>query len=173
MRPLHVVASTAEAEALIRKLSLAGWTRRDGFALMDTSWDIGPQTLVCVGRLGDTHTASQAVLAAARGAGVVAICDPTGALGRRVRRDLERIGPLGWMPGTGEASANDVGLDEQQCKLLDHLAQGLTIAAAAEAEFISLRTANRRIAAARRSFGVSTTRQAVVAYVQHISAADG
>ena len=167
--PLHVVATTAEAEPLIRQLSNAGWESRSDFALLEANWDVAGRKVVCHARVADEHAASQAVLAAARGAGVVAVCDPSGMWGRRVRLDLERIGALGWLPGESSAAVDDLGLDEEQRSLLDHLAQGLTIAAAAEAEFISLRTANRRIASARKLFGVSTTRQAVVAYVQHSS----
>lgn len=48
--------------------------------------------------------------------------------------------------------------------LLERLASGATIAAAATAEFLSLRTANRRIAELRRRAGVGTTRELVVLY---------
>jgi hypothetical protein len=48
--------------------------------------------------------------------------------------------------------------------LLDRLATGSTIAAAAAAEFLSLRTANRRIAELRRRAGVGTTRELVLQY---------
>jgi DNA-binding CsgD family transcriptional regulator len=48
--------------------------------------------------------------------------------------------------------------------LLDRLATGSTIATAAAAEFLSLRTANRRIADLRRRAGVSTTRELVLLY---------
>jgi DNA-binding CsgD family transcriptional regulator len=48
--------------------------------------------------------------------------------------------------------------------LLDRLASGATIAAAATAEFLSLRTANRRIADLRRKAGVGTTRELVGLY---------
>ena len=51
-----------------------------------------------------------------------------------------------------------------QRALLDRLADGATIAAAAAGEFLSLRTANRRIAKVRALFGVRTTREAVLAY---------
>lgn len=54
----------------------------------------------------------------------------------------------------------------QQRALLDRLANGETIAAAAAAEFLSLRTANRRIAQARQLLGARTTREAVVVYVR-------
>lgn len=51
-----------------------------------------------------------------------------------------------------------------QLALLERLAAGSTIAAAATAEFLSLRTANRRIAELRHSLGVSTTRELVGLY---------
>jgi hypothetical protein len=54
----------------------------------------------------------------------------------------------------------------EQRALLDRLAAGETIAAAAAAEFLSLRTANRRIAEARQVLGVRTTREAVLAYLR-------
>ncbi|HEX7746536.1 MAG TPA: hypothetical protein VF462_14895 [Micromonosporaceae bacterium] len=54
----------------------------------------------------------------------------------------------------------------QQRALLDRLANGETIAAAAAAEFLSLRTANRRIAQARQLLGVRTTREAVLAFLR-------
>jgi hypothetical protein len=58
----------------------------------------------------------------------------------------------------------EAGLKPDHRALLDRLAAGDTIAAAAAAEFLSLRTANRRIAEARALFGARTTREAVVAY---------
>ncbi len=56
-------------------------------------------------------------------------------------------------------------LQPDQRALLDHLAAGRTIAAAAAAEFMSLRTANRRVAAVRTLFGVTSTSEAVRAYL--------
>lgn len=56
-------------------------------------------------------------------------------------------------------------LAPDQRALLERLATGDTIARAAECEFMSLRTANRRIAEARVLFGVSSTSDAVRAYL--------
>jgi DNA-binding CsgD family transcriptional regulator len=79
--------------------------------------------------------------------------------------DLSRLGPVhhgvGSEPGVAVAD-----LVPEQRALLDRLASGDTIAAAAAAEFLSLRTANRRIAEARALFGVRTTREAVLAYLR-------
>lgn len=57
-------------------------------------------------------------------------------------------------------------LRADQRALLERLATGDTVAAAAASEFMSLRTANRRIAAVRTLFGVSTTREAVRTYLR-------
>ena len=55
-------------------------------------------------------------------------------------------------------------LSPMEKALLERLASGATIAAAATAEFLSLRTANRRIAELRRRAGVGTTRELVGLY---------
>jgi DNA-binding NarL/FixJ family response regulator len=73
------------------------------------------------------------------------------------------------LPGTETAGRDGAGpgrLLPQQRALLDRLANGETIAAAAAAEYLSLRTANRRIAQARELLGARTTREAVLLYVR-------
>jgi DNA-binding CsgD family transcriptional regulator len=163
--PRHVVATSADADTVLRRLARDGWTARSGFALPDPSWDVGAAHIVLHGRIGDddTETAALAVLAAARGAGVVAICDPESPAGRALVDDLGRIGTV--QRGTDGADPVASLIPEQRA-LLDRLAAGDTIAAAAAAEFLSLRTANRRIAEARTLFGVRTTREAVLAYLR-------
>jgi hypothetical protein len=166
--PRHVVATPADADSVLRRLARDGWTSREGFALPDPAWDVTGAHLVLHGRIGDQETLQLAVLAAARGAGVVAICDAESALGRALVDDLSRLGPV--RHGTTHDSAGGDGpaadLVPEQRALLDRLAAGDTIAAAASAEFLSLRTANRRIAEARALFGVRTTREAVLAYLR-------
>jgi hypothetical protein len=68
--------------------------------------------------------------------------------------------------------ADPAALGPEHRALLDRLAAGDTIAAAAAAEFLSLRTANRRMAQARALFGVRTTREAVQAYLRVRDEAD-
>jgi DNA-binding NarL/FixJ family response regulator len=83
--------------------------------------------------------------------------------------DLNRLGPVHLDPDAdGDDRKADVfaQLIPEQRALLERLANGETIAAAAAAEFLSLRTANRRIAQARELLGVRTTREAVLAYLQ-------
>ncbi|GAB3233752.1 hypothetical protein GCM10027447_30350 [Glycomyces halotolerans] len=162
--PLHVVATGGEGDAIIRRCTAAGWRAHRGFALLEQTWDLTERRLLAHGPVGDDHTASQAVLAAARGAGVVAVAG--GKIALALAADLRRIGPVGLMPGKAEVD-DGLDLDAEQRSLLNRLAAGSTIAAAAEAEYVSLRTANRRIAAARATLGVKTTREAVMIYIKH------
>jgi DNA-binding CsgD family transcriptional regulator len=57
-------------------------------------------------------------------------------------------------------------LTQLERALLERLSSGNTLVAAAAAEFLSLRTANRRVAAMRRRGGVKTTRELVDLYQQ-------
>jgi DNA-binding NarL/FixJ family response regulator len=171
MTPRFVVASTTDATVALRRLARAGWHTREGFALTENSWDVADQKVVLYGRVADLDTAELAVHAAARGAGVVAIADPGTDVGRALLADLSRLGPVTRDPeaevsaGAAEGESDSPLLPEQRA-LLERLANGETIAAAAAAEFLSLRTANRRIAQAREALGVRTTREAVLAYLR-------
>lgn len=163
--PRHVVTSAADAETVLRRLTRDGWTLRDGFALPDPTWDVTAAHLVLHGRVTDTDTLQLVVLAATRGAGIVATTDPGSPVGRALVDDLSRLGPVHRGTGTDDPGTVTELIPEQRA-LLDRLAAGDTIAAAAAAEFLSLRTANRRIAEARALFGVRTTREAVLAYLR-------
>lgn len=201
--PRYVLASSVDATAVLRRLARAGWQTREGFALPESSWDVTSSRLILFGRVPDVDTAELALLAAARGAGVIAIADVRAEVGRALLADLERIGPVSTDPdatptvtgagkGAGKAAGSATGstgsagstagslaggagsgdhgpdnpLAPEQRALLERLAKGETIAAAAQAEFLSLRTANRRIAEARQALGVRSTREAVLAYLR-------
>ncbi len=168
--PRYVVGTATEATVALRRLARAGFHTREGFALTDQAWDVSDQKLVLFGRVGDLDTAELAVHAAARGAGVVAIADAGSDVGRALMADLTRLGPVTRDPEAEvaeQATGDGTGaLLPEQRALLERLANGETIAAAAAAEFLSLRTANRRIAQAREALGVRTTREAVLAYLR-------
>jgi hypothetical protein len=167
--PRYVVPTSADATVVLRRLARGGWATREGFALTEPPWDMSEARLVLFGRVPDVETVHLAVLAAARGAGVVAITDPAGEVGRALIADLGRIGPVLRDPDAepDPPPVDGVGqLLPEQRALLERLANGETIAAAAAAEFLSLRTANRRIAQARDLLGVRTTREAVLAYLR-------
>jgi antitoxin (DNA-binding transcriptional repressor) of toxin-antitoxin stability system len=166
--PRHVVATPGDAESVLRRLTRDGWVAREGFALPDPAWDVTGNRLILHGRVADDETLQLAVLAAARGAGIVAVCDTESLLGRALIDDLSRLGAVrqGAQPEPADGGNAVADLVPEQRALLDRLASGDTIAAAAAAEFLSLRTANRRIAEARQLFGVRTTREAVLAYLR-------
>jgi hypothetical protein len=178
--PRHVVATTGDADVVLRRLIRDGWTVREGFALPDPAWDVTGTHLVLHGRVTDPDSLQLAVLAAARGAGIVAVTDAESPIGRALVGDLTRLGTVtrGLAAHPGAGARPDDGADPganhstvadlvpEQRALLERLAGGDTIAAAAAAEFLSLRTANRRIAEARALFGVRTTREAVLAYLR-------
>jgi DNA-binding CsgD family transcriptional regulator len=163
--PRHVVTTTGEATVILRALVREGWQTREGFALPDPSWDVSNTRLVLYGRVTDLDTVQLAVLAAARGAGIVAVADPADDTGRALLDDLRRLGPVS-TGGPGGDNDPVARLIPEQRALLERLAAGDTIAAAAAAEFLSLRTANRRIAESRTLLGVRTTREAVLAYLR-------
>lgn len=171
--PRFVVPSATDATAVLRGLARDGWRTREGFAVTETAWDLVEARMVLFGRVPDLDTVRLVVLAAVRGAGVVAVVDPTSDVGRALVDDLSRLGPVHRDPGaepSPQATPSPVGqLIPEQRALLDRLANGETIAAAAAAEFLSLRTANRRIAQARKLLGVRTTREAVLAYLRQRS----
>jgi DNA-binding NarL/FixJ family response regulator len=170
--PRYVVPTGAEAISALRRLARGGWRTREGFALAEPTWDVTTKRLVLYGRVTDLDTAELAVHAAARGAGVVAIADVGTDVGRALLADLGRLGPVildaeADVDGV-EATARPypTSLLPEQRALLERLANGETIAAAAAAEYLSLRTANRRIAQAREALGVRTTREAVLAFLR-------
>ncbi|MDG4831056.1 LuxR family transcriptional regulator [Solwaraspora sp. WMMD1047] len=167
--PRYVVPTAGDATAVLRRLTRAGWLSREGFALAESGWDVSAARVVLFGRVADADTVRLAVLASVRGAGVVAITDVTEDHGRALVADLERLGAVQLDPDA-EPAVDPVEaagrLVPEQRALLERLANGETIAAAAAAEFLSLRTANRRIAQARAALGVGTTREAVLAYLR-------
>jgi hypothetical protein len=164
--PRWLVANSGQAASVLRRLARAGWQTREGFALPEAGWDVSAARLVLFGRVPDLDAAQLAVLAAARGAGVVVIAEEQSETGRAVLADLSRIGPVRTGAEGGEAATDELPLSDEQRSLLERLGAGETIAAAAEAEFLSLRTANRRIAEARKALGVRTTREAVLTFLR-------
>jgi len=184
--PRYVVGTAAEATQILRRLQRSGWHPRPGFTFPPPSTTAGAR-IVLYGRIPTQSAASAAASAAARGVGIVAIADAGAAPGRSLVAALEVLGPVLRnadapidlapspivAPATiGENNSNSGGgggvlaaLLPEQRALLGRLANGETIATAAAAEYLSLRTANRRIAQARQSLGVRTTREAVLVYL--------
>lgn len=169
--PLYVLDSPAHLATVVRRLNGGGWTIRPGLTLPAEPWDLHPVRTVVTGTVNDLPSAAAAVLAAARGVGVVVVADADTDAGRHLLADLERLGPVlrtpeVWDADAGSESGHEPSLTRDQQVLLRRLAAGESIQAAAEAEFLSLRTAKRRLAQACTQLGVNTTRQAVVEYAR-------
>jgi DNA-binding NarL/FixJ family response regulator len=162
--PRYVVGSAEDARRLLRRISSAGWQVREGFEPADGHIPARPQ--VRYGVVADQSTAALVVRAAAEGAGVVAVVDAGAAWCQTLIDDLSRLGPVRRHYETLDGSGVLGQLQPEQRALLERLAAGQTIAAAAAGEFLSLRTANRRIAEVRALLNVSSTRDAVTTYVR-------
>jgi len=137
------------------------------------------------------------VLALARGAGVVLVpadrtrCGdrphPVGPADRSpcsglagvvdlaaVLEDARRMGAVVW-PSRCGGPTSPSGLDVAAARLLDALARGRPVGAAARETNMSLRTAHRRLRDARRALGAATTAEAVGRWAQGrlVPAGDG
>jgi hypothetical protein len=175
--PRYVVGTAAEATRILHRLSRTGWHPRAGFGLPPAGSPVAIH-LVLYGRVTTLSLAAAATTAATRGVGIVAIADPAAPACRALVTALESLGPVyrtehgadGSMSELVPAAAADghvlATLLPEQRALLGRLANGETIATAAAAEYLSLRTANRRIAQARASLGVRTTREAVLVFLR-------
>lgn len=138
----------------------AGWQVRPGFDLPAEPWDLRPAQVVCVGTVDDAASAEAAMTAVARGAGLALLVALQGAPRHRFLEDLHKVSePEPYQPGAAASSA--ASLTPAQRDLLDALAEGATVTAAAAALHVSRRTANRLLADARSQLGVDTTAAAV------------
>lgn len=149
--PLVVVEGTDEAVRDARaQLEADGWRVGDG-------WRRRGARVVCAGVVATSDDAAAAVLAAVDGAGLVVSARAPRAILDQLLDDLRRLGDVDHRPAVSEPRLQD---DERA--LLELLAKGLSLGDAARRLHISRRTADRRLASARRAFGVSTTAEAVV-----------
>jgi DNA-binding CsgD family transcriptional regulator len=159
--PYLVLAAGADLDAAAAELGRQGWRLHPGLAPPEEPWDLGPARLIAVAPLPDLAAAQAALLCAVRGAGLVVGLDPAAPWAAGFRADLRSLAPA---PEVAAAPAGDLSPDQRD--ILELLAAGNSIAQAARLRFLSLRTANRRVAEARDALGVATTREAVLAYVR-------
>jgi hypothetical protein len=155
--PLIVASSAALMEACVERLERSGAAIRRG-------WEPGaepdPVELVCVGHIKTRRDAEAALLAVLGGAGIVAVLPDDATLSASFFDDLRR---LGWVDVAEEAFPTPLErLDEEQRRLLDLLADGFSVTAASRRVYLSRRTADRRLAAARAALGVRSNAEAVL-----------
>lgn len=135
-----------------------GWTIREGFDLPPTPWDLGKRQWVCRGEVADHDRAAAAISALVRGVGLVIAVGLVGDDRRRFEEDLARTGTV--VVDVDPAS----GLGVEHIELLEGLAAGLSVTAAAAQAHVSRRTANRRLAEVRARLGVGSTAEAVTCW---------
>lgn len=157
MTPHRIVLETAgELATAADALERAGHRTVRTWRLPATPWDLTDAGWFCCATVRTEDEATSALLAAIRGCGVVAAVDPTSELGEDFVADLERVGGVQRRPPTVAPT-----LPAEERRLLGLLAGGRSIPEAAGLLFISVRTAERRVASARRTLGVATTAEAV------------
>lgn len=148
--PPFVVVEGGDATALSASragLAAQGWQ-------VSASWDAAAPGVVCVGVVDGEPAAQRAVLAAVAGAGLLLLGTASRGVLDTLYDDLRRLGPVE-VRFAGDAS--EVQLHPEARALLDLLLAGSSLGAAAGELHISRRTADRRLAQARRAFGARTT----------------
>lgn len=163
--PYVLLPDAAAVEAAAVQLRRRGHAAQTGFDL-DGDFDVRDRKLICTGVVADLDAARAALLAAARGAGLLVTVDPAldPDVGRRFLTDLARLGAVRDQAApaspTGDALST---LTPEQRQLLELVADGASIPDAAAELYISVRTAERRMAQIRSALGVRTTAAAVLA----------
>jgi DNA-binding NarL/FixJ family response regulator len=150
-QPLVVVEASERALAhRVRELE------RQGFRVV-RGWRQDP-SVVCTGEVVDAAAAAEALLAAVAGAGLVVHARANRAVIDRLVDDLRRLGPV--EHGTTEPEPS-FELTSDERRLLDRLADGQTLGQAAADLNLSRRTADRRLASARKKLSAATTAEAI------------
>ena len=150
-----VEASPESLAAVIADARSAGWHVVPGWSLPDLTPD-----LVMAGTVSTEQDARAAVLAVVAGAGLIARAEAARDVTDRLCDDLRRFGALDHR--VGDDPAADLSADER--RLLDLLADGMTLGQAANRLHLSRRSADRRLASARRRLDVATSGEAVISY---------
>ena len=140
---------------------MADYLVLEGAALNDAD-PAGEQTVLHV---ADRQDAVDAVLAAVRGADLVITATAKRDVIDQLCDDLRRLGTVEHrVEPRAESPAPALSPDERA--LLSALLGGASLGEAAAALHLSRRTADRRLAAARRALGASSTAEALVLATQ-------
>lgn len=162
--PFVVLGDAAAVDAAGVQLRRSGHDCRSGFDVPAPFSTAPAARVVCTGAVDGPDTARAALLAAAQGASVIVWIDEgtvDDGLRRRFLSDLARLGPV----TSGEVGDGpEPVLTAEQRELLECVADGASIPEAAAQLFVSVRTAERRMAQVRAALGVRTTAAAAVAY---------
>ncbi len=151
---IRVEGTDAAFARAIGEVRAAGWRVSSGFE--------GPFALVArdvrTGMVATADHAARALLAVLGGAGVVIHGAADREVLDRLLDDLRHAGAVDHRRGAGEP---EPALDDDARAVLVCLSKGQTLGEAANALGLSRRTADRRLAEARRALGVERTVEAV------------
>jgi DNA-binding CsgD family transcriptional regulator len=152
---LFVIVEGPEASwrFAVREAEASGAVVEDGF-----DGPYRPGRVVRLGRIASALDAQAALLAALGGHGIVAHATGDRAVIDRLVDDLRRLGAVDHRLGAVPDSP-DAGSEVRQ--LLGLLAEGQSLGEAAAILGLSRRTADRRLAAARRALGTDRTTEAI------------
>jgi DNA-binding CsgD family transcriptional regulator len=131
-----------------------GWTIVKGWAA-----PLARDRVICTGRIRNADDARRALLAAVAGAGLLVTSSAGPDTLDRFVDDLRRLGPVERVA----AGASEHELTAGQRTLLGLLTEGLSMDQAAVELGVTRRTAERRLAAARRVLGADSTGAAIAA----------
>ena len=165
----QVVADPAEAERRLQEAVAQGRQPRSFDELPAEPWDLSDRRWVATARPVDADGIAPVIEAVLRGVAVAIVVPSDPSVAELLVDELGRVlGPEAQPPTAATTAAAPrrpatSGLDPDTLELLAVLGGGASIAEAAAAVHVSLRTAERRIAAARRALGVRSTAEAVVA----------
>ena len=166
----QIVADPDEAERWLREAVADGRQQRPLDELPAEPWDLSDRRWVTTARPIDVDGIGRAVEVVLRGVAVAIVAPSDPEVAELLSDELGRVlGPAATTPPSSPSRAVPsrqpaaMGLAPETLELLAVLGGGASIAEAAAAVHVSLRTAERRIAAARRTLGVSSTAEVVVA----------
>jgi len=163
LRPLVIVEGVELAE-VVNEFRGRGWRTVHGWDPGGSEWDVSPLRLLCWGVICQSEEAAASIMAAVRGTGIIATLEVEPSIRVRFLEDLHHLGPVDSREGR---EPQGLILEVDQIRLLDLLTDGLSLPDAARRLYLSPRTVERRLAAARQALGVPTTAEALVAYARH------
>ena len=120
-----------------------------------------PAGTVCRGVVDGAEAAARALLAVLGGAGIVVEAVADRATIDRLVDDLRRRGPVDHRVVEAGSSATGPDVSVEARAILSLLAMGVSLGEAAHMLGLARRTADRRLAEARRALGVTRTTEAI------------
>jgi DNA-binding CsgD family transcriptional regulator len=157
--PLIVLDGSDDAlVAAIDEVRAAGWRAIPGFAPARDLASPFRKAAVCYGEITAADDAASALMLALEGFGLVVAARAPREVMDRLIGDLRHVGPVEHRRAEHEARP---GLGATERAMLTLLAEGHSLGEAADRLGLSRRTADRRLAEARRQLGVERTAQAI------------